>query len=256
MAYDAVKRHLAIEKLVTRSSVKGLERRYYRFRLDRWYGGIVTADCVGCGLLCRFCWVSDRVAYNPSHVGSFYSPEDVALKLLHMADKSGLRQLRLSGGEPTIGKNHLLRLLELLDGSNLSFILETNGIPIAYDSDYAPQLSSYRFIHVRVSLKGCSENEFAMLTGAKPENYRLQLTALERLIENDVSCHPSVMASFSTKESLKALREKLAEISPILAENLEIEELILYPNVRRKIARYGLRYYTSYYPDNIPPEQI
>lgn len=256
MAYDAVKRHLAIEKLVTRVSIKGLERRYYRFRLDRWYGGIITADCVGCGLLCRFCWVSDRVAYNPSHVGSFYSAEDVSTRLLSMADVSGLRQLRLSGGEPTIGKNHLLRLLELLDGNKFLFILETNGMPIAYDGDYASQLSSYRFIHVRVSLKGCNEDEFAMLTGAKPENYHLQLKALERLIENGVSCHPSVMASFSPRESLKALREKLAEISPTLAENLEIEELILYPNVKRKIAKYGLRYYKGYYPDNIPPEQI
>lgn len=71
-----------------------------------------------------------------------------------------------------------------------------------------------------------------------------------------VSCHPAVMASFSTKESLQSLKEQLAGISRKLAEDLEVEELILYPHVRRKIARYGLKYYTGYSPDSVPPEQV
>jgi uncharacterized Fe-S cluster-containing radical SAM superfamily protein len=50
-----------LEKHVTRD----YERKYYRFRVDRWYGGIVTVDCVGCGLFCKFCWVSDNVRLNP-----------------------------------------------------------------------------------------------------------------------------------------------------------------------------------------------
>ncbi|MEM3765766.1 MAG: hypothetical protein QXU46_01915 [Candidatus Bathyarchaeia archaeon] len=49
--YDPVARHIAIEKLVTRVGPEGMERKYYRIRPARWYGGIVTADCVGCGLL-------------------------------------------------------------------------------------------------------------------------------------------------------------------------------------------------------------
>ena len=55
MAYDPVARHKVIENKV----VKGELRKYYRFRTDRWYGGIATADCVGCGLICKFCWVRD-----------------------------------------------------------------------------------------------------------------------------------------------------------------------------------------------------
>jgi uncharacterized Fe-S cluster-containing radical SAM superfamily protein len=256
LVYDAVKRHLAIEKLVTRVSDEGLERKYYRFRCARWYGGIVTADCVGCGLLCRFCWVSDEVLYHPAVAGAFYSAESVAEKMQHLARKSGLRQLRLSGGEPTLGKEHLLRLLELLDNMGYVFILETNGIPLAYDEDFASQLSRRKSVHVRVSLKGCSESEFAMLTGAMPENFNLQLKALEKLVEHGVSCHPSVMASFSTRENLQLLVEKLAEISRKLAEDLEIEELILYPHVKEKMVKHKLQYYTGYQPNKVPPEQI
>ncbi|MEM3628911.1 MAG: radical SAM protein [Candidatus Bathyarchaeia archaeon] len=256
MVYDAVKRHLAIEKLVTRVSDEGLQRKYYRFRRARWYGGIVTADCVGCGLICKFCWVSDKALYHPATAGTFYSAEKVAENMQQIAQKSGLKQLRLSGGEPTLGKGHLLSLLEQLKGKDYTFILETNGIPLAYDEDYVSELSRYPFVHVRVSLKGCNEREFAMLTDAMPENFNLQLMALENLIEHDVSCHPSVMASFSTRKNLQALMKRLAEISGKLSEDLEVEELILYSHVKEKIQKCGLQYYTGYQPNQVPKEQI
>ena len=254
--FDAVKRHEAVEKLVVRKGMQGQERRYYRFRPARWYGGIVTADCVGCGLLCKFCWVSDKALYHPATAGTFYSIESVVENMKRIAKQFDLKQLRLSGGEPTLGKDHLLGLLELLNTEGYTFILETNGIPIAYDDDYTFQLSKYNFVHVRVSLKGCNESEFAMLTGAKPENFKLQLNALKKLVEYDVSCHPSVMASFSKSDSLQKLVKRLTEIDEKLAEDLEIEELILYPHVKEKIKKHGLQYYVGHSPNKVPPEQI
>ncbi|MEM0057333.1 MAG: radical SAM protein [Candidatus Bathyarchaeia archaeon] len=256
MPYDPIERHLAIEKLVTRLGPEGLERKYYRIRPARWYGGIVTADCVGCGLVCRFCWVSDMVSNRPADVGTFYTPRRVAESLVSLARKCHLNLLRISGGEPTIGKEHLLAVLESLKGAGFRFILETNGVPMAYDKGYAKDLAKYDFVHVRVSLKGCSEEEFAALTGAKPEGFRLQLEALQKLVDAGVSCHPSVMASFSTKKSLQSLLQRLSQISPKLAEEIEIEELILYPHVVRRLRKYGLKYYTGYAPENVPPEQI
>lgn len=162
------------------------------------------------------------------------SAGSVAEKMRQIATISTLKQLRLSGGEPALGKEHLLRLLELLDGKGYMFILETNGIPLALDKDHASQLSRYKFVHVRVSLKGCNKSEFAMLTGTVPENFNLQLRTLEKLVEWNVSCHPSVMASFSRKENLQELTERLAGISRKLAEDLEIEELIFISSCKRK----------------------
>ncbi len=221
------------------------DRKYWRFRFDRWYGGIVTADAVGCGLVCKYCWVSDAVMFQPAKIGKFYSPEVVAKTLVRMAEKRGLRQLRVSGGEPTIGRRHLLQLLNHLEGQQLLFMLETNGILIGSDREYAEDLSKHRFLHVRVSLKGCSEDDFAKLTGAKPEGFTLQLEALKNLLRADVSCHPAVMLSFSAKESAHQLVERLKSISSELAKDLEVEELILYPKVKRKIERQGLKYYTA-----------
>jgi uncharacterized Fe-S cluster-containing radical SAM superfamily protein len=256
MSYDPIQRHLAIEKLVTRPGSEGQEKKYYRFRPARWYGGIVTADCAGCGLLCRFCWVRDSVMLRAAETGRFYAPRQVADNLIALARKRGFRQLRVSGGEPTIGKAHLLQLLDHLEDGGLSFILETNGIPIGYDKDYAEKLAKYDFVHARVSLKGCNDQEFSVLTGASADGFELQLRSLKNLIQAGVKCHPSVMTSFSRKESFHNLIEKLQQIDADLAAQVEIEELILYPHVVKRIQRYGLRHISGYEPSEVPREQV
>ena len=57
MSYDPVERHRKIEAHVIQKRIGGDLKKYYRFRHDRWYGGVITADCAGCGLICKFCWV-------------------------------------------------------------------------------------------------------------------------------------------------------------------------------------------------------
>ena len=254
--YDAVARHEAIEKLVVRAVGDVQERKYWRFRFDRWYGGVVTADAVGCGLVCKYCWVSDAVMFQPAEAGRFYRPDAVADNLANMARRRGLGQVRVSGCEPTIGKRHLLQLLGRLEGRELLFILETNGILIGNDQKYAEDLAKHGFVHVRVSLKGCNEEEFSTLTGAKPEGFTLQLKALKNMLRVGVKCHPAVMTSFSTQKSLRKLTKRLEAISPHLTEELEIEELILYPSVQRRIEKHRLKYHTAYTPKGVPKERI
>ena len=254
--YDSVARHEAVEKLVAKKRDNVQERKYWRFRYDRWYGGIVTADAVGCGLICKYCWVSDAVMFQPARIGEFYPPERVADTLVKMARKRSLQQVRVSGGEPTIGRSHLLQLLRNLDEKALLFILETNGILIGNDRSYAEELSKHSFVHVRVSLKGCNEKEFAILTGARPEGFGLQLKALENLLWANVKCHPAVMISFSTQQSLQQLTQRLKSISAKLSDELEIEELILYPNVRRKMKQHDLKYFRAYTPEGVPQKRI
>jgi uncharacterized Fe-S cluster-containing radical SAM superfamily protein len=193
---------------------------------------------------------------KPAETGKSYSPSKVAHDLITLAQKRSLKQLRVSGGEPTIGKPHLLQLLDRLEGKGYHFILETNGILIAYDENYAEELSKYNFVHVRVSLKGCNEEEFSLLTGAKPDGFKLQLKSLEKLIEADISCHPSIMTSFSPRRNLDTLMKRLESVSSKFVEEAEIEELILYPHVINRIQRYGLKYNSAYTPDGVPPEQV
>lgn len=247
--YDPIALASQEEKTVSRNHYK----KYYRFRSARFYGGIATADCVGCCLRCRFCW-SWKEVIDPHRRGKFYAPEQVSYRLSQIASKSGYHQVRISGNEPTLNKNHLLEVLNTLP-KNLHFILETNGILLGYDKHYAQELSSFPNLHVRVSLKGCCEDEFHQLTGAVPQAYRFQLAALENLLSAGVVCHPAAMISFSSFEHIQQLKKKLKAIHPQFY-NVEIEELILYPSIEKRLKRYNTTFHTAYKPDNIPPEQI
>ena len=180
--YDALARHRAIESIVTRDTARGQLRKYYRFRADRWYGGIATADVVGCGLLCKFCWVSENILERPDAAGEFLAPVEAAQKLMRVVTSRNLVQMRLSGGEPTIGRSHLLNILtEIEKQHRLRFILETNGVLLGADPTYCTELAVFRCLHVRVSLKGSCEDEFENLTGANGGGFKQQLDALSNL---------------------------------------------------------------------------
>ena len=228
-------------------------KKYYRFRSSRFYGGIATADCVGCCLECVFCW-SWEATRSPAETGRFYTAEDVAAKLLGIARKKKYKRLRISGGEPTLDRAHLERVLELVPG-DYEFILETNGILIGDDPTYAEKLSRFRNLYVRVCLKGACEEEFARLTGSVPEGFQLQLEALKNLVSRGIQTHPACNISFSTDEHIMALKERLKAIHPAF-EEFEVEELVLYPNVKERLDRLGVGYRTAYTPDNIPAVQI
>lgn len=255
--YDALARHRAIESLVARDSSRGQLRKYYRFRADRWYGGIATGDVVGCGLLCKFCWVSDDFLERPDGSGQFLASQEAAQKVLRVAESRGLAQMRLSGGEPTIGRRHLLNVLaDIEKARRFRFILETNGILLGADPSYCTDLAAFRCLHVRISLKGSCENDFARLTGARCDGFKFQVDALRNLRDAGVSCHPAVMSSFSTQDSLRQLHELISAIDRKLAEDLEVEELIRYRRVERRLQKFGLNPYVSHDPKNVPERLV
>ncbi len=183
LPYDPIDLSEEIEEKV----VRGKERKYYRFRDTKFYGGIATADCVGCNLMCRFCW-SENPRMNPEEAGSFYSPSEVTEKLADIARENDYDKVRISGNEPTLGRDHLLSVLEEIDGSGLRFILETNGILIGADPSFAEELSRFKDLLVRVSLKGANREHFQKLTGSEEEGFDLQLRALENLHDSGTSC--------------------------------------------------------------------
>ncbi len=253
MPFDPIELSRYVEKVV----VKGELRKYYRVaRGGRWYGGIATADCVGCNLRCVFCW-SGVSRENPEKVGKFYPPDYIYSKLKRLAERRGYRQLRISGNEPTIGRRHLLKLLDLVEADGrFLFILETNGILIGYDKSYARDLSKYKCLHVRVSLKGCTPQEFSILTGAIPEAFEYQLNALKNLLDYGVEVHPAVMLSFSSRESVNWLIERLREIDEVLVREFEEEYVFEYPHVMERLRKAGLTPKISFKPSKIPEELI
>lgn len=250
--YDPIKR----TQILMKYAIDGDDRSYYRFRPAKWYGGIVTGDVTCCNLLCSFCWAGDDIRHHPGKVGKFYSPDSAFKRLKAIGDKKGYRLMRLSGQEPTIGREHLLKLMKLVDKTKYQFILETNGILIGYEKDYAECLAEFKNLHVRVSIKGVNEEDFSHLTDAEPQFFSLQIKALENLVTAGVSCHPSVMVSFSEPGNFRRLQERLAAIAPSLKKEMEREELILYPHVVKRLKQTKLGYTVGHDPGCVPKELV
>jgi len=224
------------EKIV----VDGNKRKYVQLgRSLRFYGGTTSATEVGCNLRCKFCF-SDQPVWNPKNTGKFYSPQEVFEGLAKNARRYGHKLISASASEGTIGLQHLYELLDLVEQSEFIYILETNGMNIGANPEIAKHLAKYKRLHVRVSIKGCSPEEFHTLSGAMREAYELPFKALRHLIDAGVSCNACVMASFSDKQGIHNIKSKLSEITPGILRSLEIERIKQFPKVRARLKQHNL----------------
>ena len=198
------------------------KRKYYRFRKTQFYGGCATADCLGCNLRCVYCWAQKKV-WNPEKFGEFYSSKQVSNKLLKM----NLPLVRVSGGEPTICKSHLMHLISLIP-ENILFILETNGILI--DEGFAKELSQFQNIYVRISLKGTDEESFEKITSAEGKFFRSQINALQFLDKYKIQNRAAIIPELFT----------VGQIMNLGIPNLEFEQLIKYPFVIKSLEKKGI----------------
>jgi uncharacterized Fe-S cluster-containing radical SAM superfamily protein len=221
----------------------GNRRKYTKFSCPRMYGGIATGYACGCCLRCIFCWVHWSRDF-PEKYGSFKSPEEVFDKLSRIAHRKRVDQLRISGSEPTLGKSHLLGLLELVERSSFRlFILETNGILLGAYSEYAQEIARFKQVHVRVALKAGTPEAFTKKTGAKPEFFELPFQGMENLLSAGASCHVAAMSAdsrFMSEQERKSLFERLEAIHPALVKSIEEEIVTPYPAARDRLRHAGI----------------
>jgi uncharacterized Fe-S cluster-containing radical SAM superfamily protein len=223
---------------------RGDSRKYTKFCCTGVYGGIATGFTCGCCLRCTFCWVNWSRDFPEKH-GAFYSPTEAFSRLSRVARKKRVSQLRISGAEPTIGKSHLLALLEKVENSPFRlFILETNGILIGADPDYAGQLARFKKVHTRVSLKAGTPQAFTEKTGAKPESFELPFRAIMNLMQASASFHVAAMAAdrrIVTRQERRNLLDRLASINPALVDNLEEEVVDPYHTTLERLQHAGVQ---------------
>lgn len=205
-AFDPLELARATQAVVCR----GNQRKYTDFYCTGVYGGISTGYTVGCCLRCVFCWVATARDF-PERALRFYSAEEVAQRLLENARRRRLRRLRVSGGEPTLGREHLLGVLDAVTDSGCLFILETNGLLLGESADYVQALKVYPHVHVRVSLKAGTAEGFRQRTGARDEFFELPFAAIRRLQATRVSFHVAAMTDprLMSVEERRALLAKL-----------------------------------------------
>lgn len=232
---------LDLGESMERIVVQGNRRKYTQLgRTLRFYGGTTSATEVGCNLRCKFCF-SDKPVWKPKTTGRFYTPQEVFDGLARNARKHGHKTISASASEGTLGRQHLFELLDLVEKSEFVYILETNGMTLGADRDFALSLSKYKNLHVRVSIKGANPNEYHSLTGARRGSYRLPYLALSHLIDAGVSCNACLMASFSSEDGIRSVKGNLMDIYPGLLRSLEIETITLFPKVKERLKKYALK---------------
>lgn len=220
--FDPIQRSNEVEQLV----MQGDKRRYYRFRYAKFYGGIVTADAVGCNLLCAYCWNYSR-NLNPSSYGEFYSPSEVADRLQELSEKRKCSQFRISGAEPILGKASVLHLADVISQVDGSFIIETNGVMLGADPSLIEIIKPLPHIHVRLCVKAHNGADFEKITGAKSEGFSYQLNAAEALRKARMHFSIAVMTPFVNPRKLSL------GVS-------EVEDLILYKSTKKYMEERGL----------------
>ena len=237
MPFDALKRSDETERLV----MSGEMRLYHKFRAAPYYGGIATADAVGCSFLCAYCWNFGRNE-DPSHFGRFYTPEGVADKLLGIARRRSLSLFRVTGSEPILGEtsfNHLLKVIDIILNTEprANFVLETNGLMLGCRNELAQRLNIPRLL-VRVAVKGVDAETFEKITGARKEFFIYPMLALRSLERLGVRAWPALMDDLFTRSQVGEL-EKMFREQKIHSE-LELESLQGYPYVLENLKRRGI----------------
>lgn len=226
--FDPIKRAREVEKTV----MKGNSRLYYRFRPAPYYGGIATADAMGCSFLCAYCWNYNR-NLNPKQFGKFYSPEAVSSNLLRIADKKSINLFRITGSEPILGEVSFKHLIEVIKEifkkkAWYKFVIETNGLVLGYRNDLIKYLK-FPNLRVRIAIKGVDEKSFESITGAKKDFFLYPIKAIKELQKGHIKTWPAVMEDLFMDSEIESLRDILRKED--IKGDIELEKLESYPFV-------------------------
>ena len=241
-AFDPIRLSEKLERIVCKEIQGRIARKYLRVRYARFYRGCITVDVVGCNLRCIFCWAPPARDY-PEFYGKFKLASTVFNEVVSLCKKHKVGRVRFSGGEPTIGRQHLLEVLQLLEESPKveQVILETNGILIGYDESYAKDLAKFNKLIVRVSIKAGFSSEFSRRTGALEKYFYLPFKAIEYLLNEGIYVYVALMTDprLVSIEERKRMFKLLLSIDSSLTKEVEEECIEPYPMAVKRLRLAG-----------------
>ncbi len=218
-------------------------RKYTAFYATGVYGGIATGYAVGCCFRCFFCW-SDWSRDFPELYGKFYSAGEAYKNIVKTAKIWSVRRARISACEPTLCRDHLIRLLEHFEKDDKIelFILETNGIMFGISKSYVKEVSKFEKVHVRVSLKAGYPQAFTARTGAIQDAFNIPFEAIKNLLKYNIRFHVAAMTDprIMPREERRELIRRLMEINEVVAVNLEEELCDPYDTTIVRMYIYGI----------------
>ncbi|MBD5548914.1 MAG: radical SAM protein [Lachnospiraceae bacterium] len=139
-----------------------------------------------CNLRCRWCYAGSTEFKRTSDM-----PVPLAKKLIDLIAQTGIKNVALTGGEPTCYEG-LGELIHYVSSSGLNAVLITNGVALS-DRDSWESLRSQGLTSVNLSLKGCSEEDYRKNTGI--EAYGQTLQAISNMAASNINHVVSMVLS-------------------------------------------------------------
>ena len=240
---------IELSKITEGMVIEGDKRKYNLFRLKPFYSQIATARGIGCNLRCGFCWINPSRDI-PEGYGSFYSPQHVYDNLIKISSNQFNRvalseATRISGCEPTLGKNHLRSLIEICKREKefKLFLLETNGILLGYDESLVKELENFRdYLIIRLSYKAGTKETFELKTGARAEFSELPFIALNFLQRTRITYRIAAMSSDPAITPSTEKRDLLIKLSQqgVSPREIEEEQTDLFGTTKRRLVEIGI----------------
>jgi uncharacterized Fe-S cluster-containing radical SAM superfamily protein len=236
----------------------GDKRPYRSFRIEPFYGQMATARSVGCNSRCAFCWV-DPAKDNPRNQYRKvkpYSPREMFDELVKISSsKYGqcmmTEYFRISGCEPTIGMDHLLGILKIIEETALpskGMLLETNGMILGNDEEVARAIAEFRErILVRLSFKAGTPEGLEKRAGVQGKFVDLPFKALQYLEKYKIPHHvvaatgdAKLMPEQERREFFKKLVTASEEIPISVLARAGGEVMDLFGLTRKRLSKAGL----------------
>jgi MoaA/NifB/PqqE/SkfB family radical SAM enzyme len=198
-------RFFEVKNLFVFLTINGWFRLFKQVYINNKYNCAIPRELLidptsACNLKCKGCWAAD---YKKNSNLSF----DKLDQILKEAKKIGVMDVLMSGGEPLIRKNEILKLCE--KHNKISYSIFTNGTLI--DEEFADKMASLGNINVFISIEGFrEETDFRRGKGV----YDKVMKAMDILKERDIgfgfsACyHAQNYKTVASDEFLDFMREK------------------------------------------------
>ncbi len=237
--FDAMERSCALSGQLERPGA----RRLVRIGAAGAFDNALTIYVPGCNLACVHCWAGPE-REDPIGCSRWWTFDELRQHIRHHRQHSRLpaaaHRLRISGGEAVLS----LGVLDLIDAllrlpGRLS--LETNGVMLGVQPEIIKGLLSFGGrLHLNLSIKAGTIDQFERITGAKAEAWEAAWAGLDALRRSgmDFELNALSLASelFSQTER-GAMLERLDSMDASLRQRLSEERLTGYPDTLRRMAK-------------------
>ncbi len=200
-----------------------------------------------CNLRCKYCMPSDIESLPMREILTY---EEIA-EIAEAASESGIRHLRITGGEPLVRKGcaDCIRMLKSIPGIE-TVMMTTNGILL---KQFLPKLLEAGIDGVNISLDTLDKERYREITGT--DGLALVLGAVEACVQSGVRTKINVAAAEEiNKEEIPDL-VRLAEKMPVDVRFIEMMPIGYGKQFQSLDNRAILEKIRGLYPEIYPAER-